>query len=254
MYRLVVAVMDPHLWLHLILAAALVRLCLTAKSKRRTVWFAATAYLLLALVSTPVVAFLAAATLERDYPPKSVVPHISKIVVLGGGVRENAGGGRSWRLAPDSYERCLRAYFLHLEHPSATIIASGGKVDGKRPGPPLGEALKSVLCDLGVPADAVVVESESQNTFENAVNVRKLIGASSDGSVALVTTAIHLPRAVSCFRAQGIRVVPVGIGYQATKFSPHPLAFLPQTRAADSIRRVVHEWLGIVWYKLRSRI
>jgi uncharacterized SAM-binding protein YcdF (DUF218 family) len=67
----------------------------------------------------------------------------------------------------------------------------------------------------------------------------------------LVTHAWHLRRAVPLFEAQGFDVVPAG-----TQFSRGSLDtlfdVLPTHTGLRDSTFALHEWLGILWYKLRT--
>jgi uncharacterized SAM-binding protein YcdF (DUF218 family) len=47
------------------------------------------------------------------------------------------------------------------------------------------------------------MESISRNTYENAVQTQRLIQEHGLSQIILVTTAIHLPRAMACFHKVG---------------------------------------------------
>jgi uncharacterized SAM-binding protein YcdF (DUF218 family) len=72
--------------------------------------------------------------------------------------------------------------------------------------------------------------------------------------IILVTDAIHLRRAELCFRKQGFDIIPSGCNYGASQFNWSPLTFLPTPGAATSIRRALHEWIGILYYRVRGRL
>src|SRR6202012_2112281 len=101
-------------------------------------------------------------------------------------------------LDPDSVQRMLSAVALWKRMPAATfVIAGGGPFEVKE-----SDVLSHLAEQLGVPAAAIVREAESQTTWENAQQLRKLQPALPD-RIWLVSSAIHLPRAMTSFRAAG---------------------------------------------------
>jgi uncharacterized SAM-binding protein YcdF (DUF218 family) len=95
------------------------------------------------------------------------------------------------------------------------------------------------------------VESASDNTRENARRSAQLLRADGIERIYLVTHAWHLARAVPEFSAQGFQVIPAGTGYSLpTPYSA--LDFLPNGKALQDSWLALHEWLGLLWYRIRN--
>jgi uncharacterized SAM-binding protein YcdF (DUF218 family) len=69
----------------------------------------------------------------------------------------------------------------------------------------------------------------------------------------LVTHAWHLRRAVPLFQQQGLIVIPAGVQFADTRIDT-PLDLLPDPAGFRDSYFALHEWLGILWYKLRTFI
>ena len=69
---------------------------------------------------------------------------------------------------------------------------------------------KIVLIDLGIPAEDILVENISKNTYENAVESKKVLANAGfeNASVLLVTSAIHMRRSEACFVQAGLLFCP----------------------------------------------
>ena len=106
----------------------------------------------------------------------------------------------------------------------------------------------------GLPTADIVLEDQSRTTYENAVLTARLLRARDLDEIVLITDALHMARAERCFRSQGIKVVPVGCRHRTTQFNWSILIFLPTFNALEDMHGVAHEWLGIFWYVLKSRI
>jgi hypothetical protein len=63
-----------------------------------------------------------------------------------------------------------------------------------------------------------------------------------------------MPRAVRCFRKQGLVVTPSPCRHRATEFCFCAASLLPDPRAAAACAEAAHEWLGLAWYWLCGRI
>ena len=61
--------------------------------------------------------------------------------------------------------------------------------------PPLGQMMKDLLVELGVPPEQIIVEDRSTSTYENAVECRQLLVERQMTRIVLVTDALHMRRA-----------------------------------------------------------
>ncbi len=253
MYTFLVSLLQPFLLLMLAQGTALLVLARCAKSHRRLSGSCFACYALLWLFCTPLVAHWSAAILERDYPPLIGRPaDIQAIVVLGSGVIPPAAPEFQTHLSERGLRRCLRAGQLYHQGLPCLVLAAGGKGDKSLPGEAEGIAMHEMLQRLGVPATDIAVESRSLDTFENAVNAGKVLSQRGIDRVALVTDAMHLRRATSLFRRQGLTVIPAASHYYASEFRWDVFAVLPDLGAAGINAAVFHELLGTLWGELRE--
>ena len=203
------------------------------------------------LASLPVTARLLAATLEppplelSEFQPRQG----SAIVVLSGGrYADPPEFDGEDRLSAGTLRRIQ--YGAHLkERLELPLLVSGGSPFGEAV--PGAELMRSGLATFfGVEADWV--EPESRNTWENARHSARLLEQQGIQRVILVTHAWHMPRAVACFRAQGLEVVPAPTGYLTLSHSARgALAWVPNAEHLFLTRNLLHEWLGRLWYALR---
>ncbi|MBV9587645.1 MAG: YdcF family protein [Alphaproteobacteria bacterium] len=121
------------------------------------------------------------------------------IVVLG--CQLFPGGRPSERLR----RRVALGVELYREGAAPLIVMSGGGAGT------VSEA--TVMRDLarkdGVPETALLLETESRNTFENAGYTARLLRESGKMRIVLVSDRAHLPRAARMFRRAGIDVIDV---------------------------------------------
>src|SRR5262249_44692043 len=128
------------------------------------------------------------------------------VVVLGSGtVMAEDWDGRMFSL-PDraAMARVLEASRVFRLIDPAIIISSGGDPHPGRKAPPTGETMRDAMVTLGVPADRIVVETESRTTHEEAVVVAPMLQAQRAEQVILVTSEEHMRRSLGSFRAVGI--------------------------------------------------
>jgi uncharacterized SAM-binding protein YcdF (DUF218 family) len=255
MYRTLLELAQPTVWLPLLLALALANLWRKRQEGRRRLLLPTILFALLWLACTPLVSYLAVGSLEWSYPPLRERPaDIDAIVVLSGYVYVPETEGARPELGTSTLSRCLRAAEVYRVGRRCPVVVSGGKVDPSSPGPAFAESMRDFLVQLGVPETDLVVEGRSRNTFENAVETSRLLEERGLHRIVLITDAAHLKRATGCFRKRGIDVVPCGCRYRARRMEWSLSAFLPDPRSAEDSLEAWHEWLGFAWYALRGQL
>ncbi|MFW5960504.1 MAG: YdcF family protein, partial [Chitinivibrionales bacterium] len=119
------------------------------------------------------------------------------------------------------------------------------------------ETMKGILThSLGLPEDSVLTEVESKNTRDHPLFVKELFaerGIKKD--IILVTSAMHMPRAVSAFRREGFTVYPAQTDYNSVEDPEMRLfLFLPSYTAFCNFHKAVHEYQGLTVYKIMGWI
>jgi len=184
--------------------------------------------------------------LESVYPvPKN--PTGDVIVLLCGGARRGVPD-LSGEGAPSdvTVARMITAARLQrqLEIP---IIVSGGTVFGK--GPSEAAIVRRFMLDIGVPPERVIVEGSSRDTFENARNTAAICTARGYTRPILVTSALHLRRAVWCFKMVGQKVVPFPADIRSLHSTPYVWTnYLPG--GYRNLSAALHEYMGLAYYRL----
>ena len=115
---------------------------------------------------------------------------------------------------------------------------------------------------LDVPATAVTLETNSRNTYENALYSHPLLEELGSQEILLVTSAVHMPRAVAIFEKQGIHVLPIPTDFAVTQpdweyaTSTNLLVqmgnFLPTVENLELTTRALKEYIGLLIYRLRG--
>ncbi len=234
--------------LNLLLLAAF-GLWLSRKRPRAGRATCAVALLLLAFLSTGVGSAMVARTLESQAPPLAdpVRPDAEAIVVLGGGRHGGApeyGGGE----IPNGYTLARLRYGAWLQRASGLpVLVSGGAPDGGAHTE--GDLMAQVLRDeFGVPVRWV--ENASNNTAQNAQYSARILREAGIKKIALVTHAMHMPRARRVFEEQGLTVLVAPTAY--VSYAPASVGrWLPSAAGLHTSWYAMHEWLGLLWYRLR---
>jgi uncharacterized SAM-binding protein YcdF (DUF218 family) len=253
MYHVLVALLQPFVFLYLVTALALFKLWRRQREQPRTCLILIACFCFLYFCSTPLVSALALGSLEWPYPlPPRRPEDTQAIVILAGYVSPADGARRHPQLGPDTIYRCLEGAELYHQGQPCPVLVSGGKLEDA--GPTCAPLMRDFLVKLGVPAKDILVEDQSRSTWENAVESHQLLKPHDISKILLVTDAAHLMRAERCFRRQGMEVVPWGCRYRA-KVSPLKVGhFVPSPTGGAGLREASHEWLGLAWYWLHDRI
>jgi len=204
--------------------------------------------LLLVLLCCPLGANALVWLVESRVSAQCAAPTAQTIVLLAGGFqREPMAADDFVALEEINIDRLLAAIALWRRSPGATLVISGGG--------PYAFSESGMLAQLaeqaGVPAAAIRREERSQSTWENAQQLRGLNPA-LPAQITLVSSAIHLPRALIAFRAAGFEpcvqvsdrlyVAPGGLG-----------DLLPQSSALLKAEFAIHELIGDLLYRWRAR-
>ncbi|MGE5320044.1 MAG: YdcF family protein [Hyphomicrobiaceae bacterium] len=199
-------------------------------------------------LSTPWVGGLLQKTLEISRPVAAgELKTADAIVVLGSGRHLDAAEYGCDTLNGRSLERLRYAAFLHRAS-GLPILVTGGKPGGGTL--PEGRIMQRILqSEYGIAPRWI--EDASLTTWDNARLSAPLLHQSGVRRIVLVTHAWHLRRAVPLFEARGFSVIPAGIQFSGTRLDSI-LDLLPTPAGLRDSTFALHEWLGILWYKLRS--
>lgn len=153
--------------------------------------------------SLPVTSLWLGGALENRYPhlPPAESPTADAIVVLGG---NTANGRANWFLPYDKDTAVVRvdtAAQLYLAGRAPKVVLSGGALEGD-----VSEArgMAHAIRQQGVPESALILENASRTTYENAALTEDQLKTRGIGKVLLVTSALHMPRAMAAFSKQGV--------------------------------------------------
>ena len=170
--------------------------------------------------------------------------HVQAIVVLGGGVENEAVEYSGPTLSPDAMSRLL--YAIHLSRSTQLPMAYSGGIGwaGQNGQTSEAEVAAIALTRLGAPA-LRWQENQSRDTRENALLTAALLKSDGITHIALVTHAWHMPRSVLQFEAAGLQVTPAPMGYIRSDLSPL-LQWLPSGKGLRETGWVIREWLGLL--------
>jgi uncharacterized SAM-binding protein YcdF (DUF218 family) len=199
-------------------------------------------------------------SLEWQHIPVGKLPTADAIVLLGGATKSAFPPRPAVDLMEEG-DRVLYAAQLYREGKAPVVIASGGRIDWRGGGLAESSDMADILVNLGVPNSAILQDSKSLNTYQNAVNVRQIMQERGIRRVLLVTSAMHMPRSLQIFQRQGIEAIPAPTDFLITQqeinepsSSPQAtlLNLVPDADRLQNTTRALKEYIGTVVYHLRG--
>ncbi len=244
--RFLQSLLEPTALLGWLLLAALV----VVWRGRRPAWgrgLLTALALLFWLLASPLGANALLAPLERraaeaaQVCQKGAATELEWGILLAGGVSEGARSEEDYAfLQQSSFRRLMVAAQWLKADPAHRLLVSGGA--GSVPEAVL---MGRLLRDLGVPAQALLLESQTRTTSEGATAVAALLELRQVRHALLFTTASHLPRAQRNLASAGLQTcaVPVDFQYVAPLWPGH---LVPQLSALTKSTAALHEYLGLM--------
>jgi len=144
---------------------------------------------------------------------------------------------------------------LAARYPNARIVFTGGprREPGKGPLETQTAVAASILGSVGLDPQRITFEERSSDTCDNAANTFALVSPQPGETWVVVTTALHMPRTIACFRAAGwTDIVAHPADYWAVPGSWNMGSFQIAANLAG-FDAAVHEWAGLVYYRLAGR-
>jgi len=188
--------------------------------------------------------------LEGWYPPLTRPPAegpVPWIVVLAGGIKDDPKLPALGKLSQESLYRIMEGVRIQRELPGSRLVVSGGPVSGDA-----AEAavMAEAAVGLGMAPEDVFQETASRDTEEQARLIQEIVGREK---FILVTSALHLPRAMVLFRSRGLQPIPAPAGSRmAENTGSSPRLWFPRPENLQKSEAALHEYLGLVWAWLRG--
>lgn len=157
-----------------------------------------------------------------------------------------------------SADRLFQTLPLYYNGDINKIMVSGGSGFLLIPEMKEGIFMRDYLASINFPMEDFILESESKNTYENALFTKQILEEKglSDKKILLVTSASHMRRALACFEKAGL-----SCDYYVTDRKVDPNRnyliqhyFIPELEILRAWDAIIHEWFGFVAYKAKGYI
>ena len=215
----------------LLLLLALWHLSKENKPKAKRYLWAAMIWMV--LITYAPFSYLLLKPLEQSYSELEEIPNGVEYILLLGGERKR----RAWG-ALILYRK------MHQSIPNTKIITSGYSPNGSAPN---AERAASLLIASGVNKEDIVVLGKPKDTGEEAHYVKSIVG---DKRFLLITSAYHMPRAMTLFQSNGLKPIAAPTGFTDEYEINYYRAL--QGEALTMTENAWHEYIGLLWIKLKS--
>lgn len=194
------------------------------------------------------------APLENRFPRPPWPAHVDGAIVLGGGENPEIFRARGVPGFDPSAGRLVASAELARRYPHAKVIYSGGKAPLARQDVPEAAVARAIYRQMDVAPSRLILETRSRNTWENFVCSKEIARPKPGETWLVVTSAMHMPRAMGIAAKLHWHVLPWPSDY-LTAGNPHGVN-LNRTLAVrlGTIDSAVHEWAGLAVYWLMGRL
>lgn len=242
-------VIQPLIWILLLILIALYTKNLVYKKK----FLLASAILLLLFTNPFLCNVIMHAWEVQGYKASTITQPYDVGVVMGGSLRfYNSSMERI--VYSSSVDRLLQSIDLLNQKKVNKLLLTGGSGFVMFKDIKESQMLANVLKGLNIPDTCIITENDSRNTHENAINTTTIIKEQFVGKrILIITSAIHIRRTRACFEKAGLQAdyYPVdersGIGI----YTPDKI-IIPNSECLDAWGALLHEWVGMIIYKLNG--
>ena len=200
------------------------------------------------IISTPLIPRLLVKSLENRYPQltdESIknLPDSCDIIILGGGHSDDKDLSPNNQLSTNALGRVVEGIRIHKMIPGSRLILSGYR--GRSELTQAGILYRTALM-LGVDSASMATQILPVNTRMEAEEYSKSFG--SDNQIVVVTSDIHMPRAMLLFKKAGLDPVAAPtnqiIKYGSVKYR---WKWMPSAGYISMMEAVIHEYAGMLW-------
>lgn len=244
-------ILNPFFILLVLFTIALFWLC-TGRNSRRARVAVVTLFCCLLLLSTGWLPLRLIRQLEQQYASAAIInSNMHWVVVFGGGHLERNDLPANETLSPESIKRLLEGVRLYKELPHAKLLLSGGGYSATD----LSDAERMAVLarSFSIPDSDIVLETASINTVDEAREIKPFL---QQEPFYLVTSAVHMPRAMALCVKQGLHPVAAPVDYLVY---PNIVihwynTYLPHHKNVQNFSVAWHEILGHMWERLHGQV
>lgn len=144
-----------------------------------------------------------------------------------------------------------------LNHRIDTVILTGGSASIVMKKYYESNHIAKYLKGYGVNGNRIFIDAKSRNTYENAVETKKILDTLKiTEPVLLVTSAFHMRRSMGCYEKAGVKYIAYPVHYLGNATRDYNLEawLIPSTGAMSTFQTLLREVVGMISYKITGKI
>jgi len=248
-YDVLKSFIDPVFVIFILLLISLFMGLKTGKKKSGVLFSLLTLILLYGFSIQPTSNYLSY-KLEKDYiqsRPTEEKITLDVVAVLSGGSYEIKALNTTFP-GESTMVRLAHAVRMYKEHNAKYLVCSG-KGDSKISD---AELMAQMAEDFGVPKERIRIEARSGNTYDHAVEFDKMF-MDKKIKIGLVTSAYHMKRSETQFRKYFSHIIALPASYlYASPAGTSAIRFIPQSQWLLNNQRILREYIGRLWYRIKD--
>jgi uncharacterized SAM-binding protein YcdF (DUF218 family) len=231
-----------------------VTLFLIKKKPKTAIWFVIICLLIVAVMGNSYFATFMTRSMEWRYMPATNLQKADAVFLLAEDTYP-AFTPRQRIEVGESADRTLFAAQLYQQEYAPTIVVLGNRANSF--------GSKTLLMELGVPENAIIVNPTSSNLRASIINAKEILVSKNFKTIILVTSALSMDRSLFLLRDEtNVEVVPAPVDYQVTLDHWQALTssdwtniivnLMPNAQAFNQTWKALWEYFGLAFYRVRS--
>ncbi len=248
--KIVTFLLDPYFYIVLFLFVAIIG-CHYQKKNKVLFFFI---FIFFGIVTTNVFTNKVLFYLENLQPKQQLQQHYDAVIVLSGMLDLSLSDQHNFEFSAAT-DRILKGIELIKENRAEYLIISGGDGSFITTGKSEALLLAKFAQKWGVPQNRIIVEANSHNTFENALETSKIVTQLNLKKLLLVTSAFHMHRAIGCFKKQNLFPDVLAVDFRVSKNDNNDFRdYIPSSEGLSRLSFFTHEMVGIGVYYLTGKV
>lgn len=207
--------------------------------------FLSLSFFVVLLYSYPPISNYLVSNLENQYPKYDYKnSDIKYIHVLGSGHNTDPDQPLSSQIGEASAKRDLEGILIHFNTDGSKLIFTGYEGSTNIATAKMNEKLALAL---GVKEENMIINPLPKDTKEEALFTKTIVGSEP---FILVTSATHMPRSMMLFKSLGLNPIPAPTNFYKNEFNGY--FKLPDIGSFSKSQIAMHEYIGMLWSKLRG--
>lgn len=216
-------------------------------------FMAVTSLIVLTVFSLPITANALLSSLEQQHPAIDItaLPQADAVVLLTGGLEPPIPPRRTRQLGSRGDRLRLATEILKAGKAEQLIVA-GGYMFQTNEYKSEAEYSADLIENWGANSHTTILETESRNTYETAINLAPILEKHNINSLLVVTSAYHMPRSMALLSQLADTVIPAPANILITDGRRDFLDnWMPNSVSLSGSALAIHEYIGMLRNRLR---